>query len=220
MSLTLKKTIVNVGYGIETLGNITLIAAMVFGSIAPIVALIAYTQKNDRSKHVSHRNYNFFMWFESPRACHYHPREHYAYSKHSNANFYLKFIGLSLILSMIGVVLAIALQVYWVGITVVALWASGLALSALGRGLINIGLNWEDRIEPIINTSDAQEQTRVTPEAVSVDNIDAPSFPEATPTQEAIPVNGIDTPSDTEGRWVPYHTPFIAQCVGYCARPK
>ena len=204
MSLTLKKTIVDIGYGIETLGNITLIAAMVFGSIAPIVALIAYTQKNDTSKNVSHRNYNFFMWFESPRSCH-HQCEHYAYSEHSNTNFYLKFIGISLILSMIGVVLAIALQVYWVGITVVALWASGLALSALGRGLINIGLNWEDKIEPVLQTTTSQKQTTATPVPEATEIVQA----EEVPTN----VNIVDE-SVVTGRWVEYYTPFIAQYVG------
>ena len=209
MSLTLKQTIVDIGYGIETLGHITIVVASIVGVVLTTIALIAHAQKINNSQHGTTNN---FFWINIPNNSTCHRSHRCTYSEHSNRDFYVKLIAASFCFSLIGVGIAIAVPMYWIGITIVALWASGLLLSALGRGLINIGLNWEDKIEPIINTSDAQEQTRVIPEAVS---LDTPSFPKAISTQEAIPVNGIDTHSDTEGRWVSYHTPFVAQCVGY-----
>lgn len=187
MSLTLKKTIVNVGYGIETLGNITIVVASIVGVVLTTVALIAYAQKNNNSQHGTTNN---LFWINIPNNPTRHRSHHCTYSE-------LMLIAASFCFSLIGVGIAIAVPMYWIGITIVALWASGLLLSALGRGLIHMGLNWEDKIEPVSQTIPLPEATEIGQAEEVPDDVD------------------IVDESVVPGSWVQYHTPFIAQYVGY-----
>ncbi|NDH08419.1 MAG: hypothetical protein EBY16_02150 [Gammaproteobacteria bacterium] len=211
MNIDHKKRILAIGNAIELTGNITIAAAVIFGIVAPFIVLAEIVNKNNKSNDGNRNKSINFTYFDFSRPCHHHVQSSYTYENHSNHDFYRDLIALSSIGSIVGVALSIATGVYWVGITVLGLWASGLALSALGRAMIDYGLSLPNK-QPLVEPAAPR---LVEPSAPPVELMRDTKEPIATAYATASPVGEGDITDElvhTEGY---YYTPQLAQWAGY-----
>jgi len=148
MSLFAKKTLQDIGKGIEYTGYGLLGIASVFGIIAPIVAIIAAASQESK-KNSSWRSHSgggsTFLIFNNfgnssqvnpaatnPAATNPAATNPAATNPSSNEpieNYFLWSIGLS----VLGIILALALEVAWVALMVAGLWVAGAAVLLLGK---------------------------------------------------------------------------------------
>ena len=198
-----REQILEIGNAIEVAGNITLAAAAIFGvlSIFIVLATVDCEKSNKSSSRSRGGNTFIFVNDYSPRYP-YYPRSH-----DDNSNFYLHLLLSSGICSIIGTALAITFQVYWVAITVVSLWTAALALSLLGRAMIDYALNLA-----LTPTSNQHE-----PSAPSISQMKINEIPEATILANETQAEPI---SAEEAKHYPaadasYQQPWLAQCLGY-----
>ena len=146
MSLFAKKTLQDIGKGIEYTGYGLLGIASIVGIIAPIVAIIAAASQEgkksssrDRRDHsgggtnITFINYN---WGNpspvNPSPVNPSPVNPSPVNPSSNEpieNYFYWSIGLS----VLGIILALALEVAWVALMVAGLWVAGAALLLLGQ---------------------------------------------------------------------------------------
>lgn len=219
MNIDHKKRILAIGNAIELTGNITIAAAVIFGIVAPFIVLAEIVKKNNKSNDGNGNIPINVTYFNFSRPCHRHVQPSYVYANHSNHNFYRDLIAWSSIGSIVGVALSIATGVYWVGITVLGLWASGLVLSALGRAMIDYGLsltNKQPLVEPaaprlvepsaqpvVPSAPPLSELTRDTEEPIATACATASLVGEGVNTEELVHTEGY------------YYTPQLAQWAGY-----
>jgi hypothetical protein len=199
-----KKLILQVGYSIEVIGNVTLAAAVVFGIMSSFIILSKVNEKkSNSSSHSGGSNCgttNIFIWNSSPGYCHHRYR-------YDSSNYYSDLLMTSALFSLIGVGLAIAFEVYWVGITVAALWTAAFALSYLGRAIIDYALNLKDEA-PVHAMPSAPPAT---------DEHSSFFIPHATPVSSgvhAIPVSDAEAFGYTSA-YACYEQPWLARVTGY-----
>jgi len=201
-----REQILEIGNAIEVAGNITLAAAAIFGVLSIFIVLATVDNENSNKSSSRSRGGNTFIFVNdySPR----YPYYHHHRSHDDNSNFYLHLLLSSGICSIIGTALAIAFQVYWVAITVVSLWTAALALSWLGRAMIDYALNLA--LTPTSNQ-------HIEPSAPSISQIKINEIPKATILANETQAEPI---SAEEAKHYPaadasYEQPWLAQCLGY-----
>lgn len=188
---TSREQILQIGNAIEIAGNITLAAAAIFGILSIFIVLA--TIENEKSSKSSRRrdSGNTFIYapinFSDSSLGYYHNHR----SRYDNFDFYCHLLLSSAICSIIGTALAINFQVYWVAITVASLWTAALALSLLGRAMIDYALNLA-----LTTTSDARTAA-------------------SAPPLSALEENKIPVAEEIPEAYASYEHPFIAQCLGY-----
>ncbi len=141
MSLFAKKTLQDIGKGIEYTGYGLLGIASIVGIIAPIVAIIAAASQEgkksssrDRRDHSGGGTNIFFINYNwgNPSPVNPSPVNPSPVNPSSNEpieNYFYWSIGLS----VLGIILALALEVAWVALMVAGLWVAGAALLLLGQ---------------------------------------------------------------------------------------
>jgi len=196
-----REQILEIGNAIEVAGNITLAAAAIFGVLSIFIVLA--TVDNKKSRQSSNGSTIIFVNNNYPSRHDYYSRSH-----DDNSNFYFHLLVSSGICSIIGTALAITFQVYWVAITVASLWTAALALSLLGRAMIDYALNLA-----LTPTSDL----KIEPSAPSISQMQIHEIPEATILANETQAEPI---SAEEAKHYPaadarYEQPWLAQCMGY-----
>jgi len=182
MNFRYRKTLLQIGDGLEIAGNITLAAAAIFGILSTFIVLCVAESESKKSRETDSKPHINIIYINTD-SCGSH-RHH----NDDNSSFYSDLLVSSAICSMIGIVLAIHFQVYWVAITVVSLWTAAAALSYMGRELINYALTLKD------------------PSAPSYGNEDSTLTPSAPMMTEATRI------SDEDAR---YYQPALAHWAGY-----
>lgn len=186
MNFRYRKTLLQIGDGLEIAGNITLAAAAIFGILSTFIVLCVAESESKKSRETD-SNPHINIIYINTDSCGSH-RHH----NDDNSSFYSDLLVSSAICSMIGIVLAIHFQVYWVAITVVSLWTAAAALSYMGRALINYALTLQDPNLQALAPSYGNEDSTLTPSA--------PMMTEATRI------------SDEDAR---YYQPALAHWAGY-----
>lgn len=145
MNFRHRKTLFQIGDGLEIAGNITLAAAAIFGILSTFIVLSEVANKSkesdrsERSQGDTHINFISIDPYPSYYfGCYHHQR------RYDNTRFYRDLLVSSAICSIIGTALAISFQIHWVAITVVSLWVAAAALSFMGRALINYALTLQE----------------------------------------------------------------------------
>lgn len=142
MHIEHKDLILKAGNAIEVAGNITLAAAAIFGIMSSFFVLASIKEKSKPSHQGGGSTFNYMPINININSD--SPLRRARRSSYDNYNFYRDLLVSSSICSIIGTALAINFQVYWVAVTVVSLWTAALALSWLGREMINYALNLKD----------------------------------------------------------------------------
>ena len=158
MSLFAKKTLQDIGKGIEYTGYGLLGIASVFGVIAPIVAIIAAasqeSKKNSSRGSYSGGESNFWLsiWLSinifgnssqvnpssanpsSTNPSSTNPSSTNPAARNPSSNEPIEYyFEWSIGLSVLGIILALALEVAWVALMVAGLWVAGAAVLLLGK---------------------------------------------------------------------------------------
>ncbi len=189
MSIRYRKTLLQIGDGLEIAGNITLAAAAIFGVLSVFIVLCAAESKSKPSRKPEPSQGNTTNIFIMPVV--YSNDRDYHHCHYDNSEFYRDLLVSSAICSIIGIVLAIHFQIYWVAIIVAGLWIAAAALSYMGRTLINYAL-----------TLPADDSTLT------------PSAPTKEEVENAVPLVPVAT-RVTDEDLAYYNHPTMAWCTGY-----
>ena len=218
MGLLKKQTLQDIGRGIEYTGYGLLVIASIVGIAAPIIAIIASaSQESKQSSSRGRRGHSgggtniLFIgnnWGNSSpvNPSSNEPIEHYFYWSIIEHYFYWS-IGLS----VVGIILALALEVAWVALMVAGLWVTGAALLLLGQQVTAYAnLQSDDVIVPSESFEQSQMNMPVPsapvmplPEVQSQMNMPVPSAPvmqQEAQLQEQIQEPGSG-PSNSKWSW-------------------
>jgi hypothetical protein len=195
MSFPYRKTLLIIGDGLEIAGNITLAAAAIFGVLSVFIVLCAAESKSKPSRQPEPSQGNTTNIFIVPVVCSNDRGYHHCH--YDNSEFYHDLLVSSAICSIIGIVLAIHFQIYWVAIFVAGLWIAATALSYMGRTLINYALTLQ---EPALQADDST----LTPSAPRLEENDATLLPVATHVSD----DDIDYYNPAIARWAGYAQPL------------
>ena len=194
MSIRYRKTLLQIGDGLEIAGNITLAAAAIAGILAGSILLCVFeseSKPSSKTKKTQQDNTFIINYVNIGDDRNYRARDY------DNSDFYSDLLVSSAICSIIGIVLAIHFQIYWVAIFVAGLWIAATALSYMGRTLINYALTLQ---EPALQADDST----LTPSAPRLEENDATLLPVATHVSD----DDIDYYNPAIARWAGYAQPL------------
>ncbi len=123
-----KQTLQDIGKGIEYTGYGLLGIASIVGIAAPIIAIIAAATR-DRREHSGGGSNLFFISNNWGNSSPVNPSSRNPSSNEPIENYFYWSIGLS----VLGIILALALEVAWVALMVAGLWVAGAAVLLLGK---------------------------------------------------------------------------------------